>query len=266
MPETVAEHARAGGGRWTALRLWRSLNRKARWVYWRTLRAIGITRLLLGVGLGRVRELWIGDSHAVLLNSPRFPFPVLAPVRDGRFAWHLGPLLLHSVAVRGFPFPVEQVARLISRLPASRHLTCVFVFGEIDVRCHLAPRLEAGLDPAFVAKYVDRTSRLTECIGASRGVIVVPTPPSDDVQDHVFFPVAGSLAQRIEAHSWIRETLINTLRERQDPRLQILDLREALADADGRLRSELTSDGCHTNDEGRAVVRAHFLSLAESRR
>ena len=266
MPHTPTEGARAGVGGTTAPRIWINVRRKVRWVYFHTLLAIGVARLLLGLALGRVRELWIGDSHAVLLNSPRFPFPVLAPVRDGQFAWHVGPLLLHSVAVRGFPAQVERTAGVISRLPASRRLTCVFVFGEIDVRCHLAPRLEGGLDTAFVTRYVDRVISLMDRIGAPRAVIAVPTPPSDDVQDHVMFPVAGDLSQRIEAHSLVRQTLIDTLRDRDDPRLDLLDLREVLADADGRLLSELTDDGCHTNDEGRTVVRAHFVSqLAESR-
>jgi hypothetical protein len=266
MLHTPTEGARADGGRTTALQIWGSLRRKVRWLYFHTLLAIGVVRLLLGLALGRVRELWIGDSHAVLLNSPRFPFPVLAPVREGQFAWHVGPLLMHSVAARGFPAPVERVAAVIRRLPASRRLTCAFAFGEIDVRCHLAPRLEGGLDTAFVARYVDRVIALTDRIGAPRAVIVVPTPPSDDVQDHVMFPVAGDLAQRIEAHSRVRETLIETLRDRSDPRLHLLDLREVLADDTGRLRSELTDDGCHTNDEGRDVVRARFLSqLADSR-
>ena len=268
MPDTPTEGAltRADGGRSTAPRIWAYFRSKVRWVYFHTLLAIGIARLLLGLALGRVRELWIGDSHAVLLNSPRFPFPVLAPVRPGQFAWHVGPLLMHSVAVRGFPVPVERLAGVIRRLPASRRLTCVFVFGEIDVRCHLAPRLEGGLDTAFVARYVDRVISLMDRIGAPRGVVVVPTPPSDDVQDHVMFPVAGDLAERIECHTLVRDRLVATLRERGDARLDLLDLREVLADANGRLRSELTFDGCHTNDEGRAAVRSHFLSqLAESR-
>jgi hypothetical protein len=250
----------ADGGRSTAPRIWAYVRGKVRWVYFHTLLAIGTVRLLLGLALGRVRVLWIGDSHAVLLNSPRFPFPVLAPVREGQFAWHVGPLLMHSVAVRGFPFPVERLAGVIRLFPASRRLTCAFVFGEIDVRCHLAPRLEGGLDTAFVDRYVDRAIDLTERIGSPRGVIVVPTPPSDDVQDHVMFPVAGDLAQRIECHTLVRERLIAALRDRDDPRLDLLDLREVLADGNGRLRSELTDDGCHTNDEGRAAVRARFRS------
>ena len=243
------------------------LNRKARWTISRILEAVGITRLVVGLLSGRIRELWVGDSHAVLLNTPRFPFPTLAPVGDGRFVWHLGPRLLHSIAVNGFPSPVEPVARLISRLPASRRLTCVFVFGEIDVRCHLAPRLGAGLDPAFVAEYVDRAARLTEMVGARRSVVVVPTPPSDELADHVMFPIAGDLAQRIGAHSWVRDALIRAVDERGCSGMQVLDLRTPLADADGRLRSELTYDGCHTNDEGRAAVRAHLLAqLAQSQR
>src|SRR3954451_947918 len=102
MLDTPTEGARAGvhGGRTTAAGIWDHLRARVRGLYFHTLLSIGLVRLVLGLALGRVRELWIGDSHAVLLNSPRFPFPVLAPVREGQLAWHVGPLLMHSVATR----------------------------------------------------------------------------------------------------------------------------------------------------------------------
>ncbi|UMG91121.1 SGNH/GDSL hydrolase family protein [Nocardioides sp. TF02-7] len=217
------------------------------------LQASGITRLTAGLATGRVRELWIGDSHSVLLNTERFPL-WMGSVGEGRFVWHLGPRILHSIATNGFPPVVERVADRLRRLPASRRLTCFFVFGEIDVRCHLGPRVAAGIDDAFVTAYVDRAVALADRLGAARVVIVTPTPPSDHIADHVMFPIAGDVAQRTAAHRWLSDALVDAV-PAGDPRVGVLDLRAALADEDGRLPEALTYDGCHTNDAGRAAVR-----------
>lgn len=238
------------------------LERVARRTRSLALQGAGISRLTAGLATGRVRELWIGDSHSVLLNTDRFPL-WMGSVGEGRFVWHLGPRILHSIAANGFPPVVEWVADRVRRLPAARRLTCFFVFGEIDVRCHLAPRLSADLDASFVATYVDRATALAERFGARHVVIVTPTPPSDDIADHVMFPIAGDIAQRTAAHRWLSDALVDAV-PAGDPRVSVLDLRPALADDAGRLPAALTYDGCHTNDAGRAAVRrlveAHLTS------
>jgi len=230
---------------------------KIEWAARRTrasaIRAAGISRLTAGIATGRTRELWIGDSHSVLLNTERFPL-WMSPGPGGRFIWHLGPRIIHSVAANGFPPVVERTLRRLRRLPAARRVTCLFVFGEIDVRCHLAPRLTSGLDTDWVGRYVERAVALADSMGAARIVIVTPTPPSDAIEDHVMFPIAGDIVARTAAHRWLSDALVAAV-PAGDPRVSVLDLREALADEDGRLPEHLTYDGCHTNEAGRDAVR-----------
>ena len=232
----------------------------------RTIVGIGVSRLAAGLATGRVRELWIGDSHAVLLNTDRFPL-WLAPLGDGRFIWHLGPRIMHSVATNGFPPLAERSLRRLRRLPAARRLTCLVSFGEIDVRCHLADRLGpdgTGMDASWVSAYVDRAVALGETIGAARTVIVAPPPPSDEIADHAMFPIVGDIAARTAAHRWLCDALAAAV-PADDPRVSLLDLRPALADADGRLPADLTDDGCHTNETGRAAVRRLVLDHLSTR-
>jgi len=233
------------------------------------IQGVGITRLTTAVATGRVQELWVGDSHSVLLNTDRFPL-WMRSVGEGRFVWHLGPRILHSIATNGFPPVVEKVADRVRRLPPARRMTCFISFGEIDVRCHLVPRLGDDLDPSFVADYVRRAVALAERFGARRIVIVTPPPPSDDIEDHVMFPIAGDIDQRIAAQNWLTDAIVAAVDALEDPRVSALDLRDALADESGRLPSELTYDGCHTNDAGRAAVRrlveTHLTSNPAPRR
>ncbi len=204
-------------------------------------------------------ELWIGDSHAVLLNTGDFPIPVLSAVDGGRrYIWHLGPRLLYSIATNGFPPLVCRVARMAGRLRASQQLTCVFVFGEIDTRCHLAPRMRDGLPPNLAADYLDAVLGLARSVGSNRTFVVVPPPPSGLIKDHAQFPIAGTLEERQLAHQWLAEALVAAVGKRADPSCELLDLRQSLADADGLLRPELTYDGCHTNDAGRQAVRRQY--------
>ena len=221
-----------------------------------TIVGVGVARLSAGLAGGRIRELWVGDSHSVLLNTDRFPL-WMAPADDGRFIWHLGPRIMHSVATNGFPPVLERVLRGLGRLPASRRLTVLISFGEIDVRCHLADRL-GEQDPAWVRTYVERAVALADGLGAAHVVIVAPPPPSDSIADHVMFPISGDLAARTAAQTWLYDALAAAVAARADrrgPRVSLLEVGRALADAEGHMRADLTDDGCHTNAAGRAAVR-----------
>jgi hypothetical protein len=222
---------------------------------------IGMARLLRSLARGGVDELWIGDSHSVLLNTSRFPFPTLAPVDDRRWVWHLGPRLMFSMARDDLLPSVRRFARLAGRIQRARDVRYLFVFGEIDIRCHLAPRLQRGEHLDFITAYVDRVAALVRVLGGSRAVIVVPVPPAVDALDHSAFPVVGTPDERLAAHDALRRRLIEEAAGRSAPPVEVLDLTTALAGESGLLRDDLTDDGCHTNDAGRAVVREVALDF-----
>jgi hypothetical protein len=216
------------------------------------------TALLHGID-----ELWVGDSHAVLLNTGRFPV-LMESVGRGRFIWHVGPRILYSIATTGFPPFVERMARLLRRLPRRRPLTAVFVFGEIDVRCHLAPRLVAGMvDPDFVAAYVRRAVDLATAVDADRTVILVPPPPSSAPLEDIEYPVVGTLDERLAAQAWLRRAL-TAAAAAHNSRVQVIDSGPALSADDGIMRRELTDDGSHTNTAGRVAFRTHFEAALDA--
>lgn len=221
----------------------------------RAVGTIGLLRLLLALARGHVDEVWIGDSHSVQLNTGRPPSPGIEPVAPRRWVWHLGPRVMFSIARNDFPPMMRRAARLLRRVPAARRAAWIFTFGEIDIRCHLAPRIAEGEDFAFVARYVERVHALVGRIGAPSALVVVPVPPSVDVLDHAAFPVAGTPDERLAAHRAVRERLVAAAAGRTAPVIRLLDVTSSLADPIGLMRPEFTDDGCHTNEAGRAVVR-----------
>jgi len=217
---------------------------------------IGFARLAVAIARRRVDEVWFGDSHAVLFNTSRFPFPGLAPVDERRWVWHLGPRLMYSTARDGFLPALLRLVRVLRRVPAGQAVTWFVSYGEIDIRCHLAERLRDGADLGFVDRYVDRVRELAGAVGLAEIVIVVPPPPAVDSLDHDAFPVVGTPEERIAARRAVADRLATAATQHQAPRIRILDLGPALADPHGLLRADLTDDGCHTNDAGRARVRS----------
>jgi hypothetical protein len=227
---------------------------RLRWA--RTLGTLGLLRLLAAMARGGVAEVWVGDSHSVLLNAGRFPSFGIAPVSPGRWVWHLGPRVMFSIARNDLPPALRRLAR-IRWLRPGRGVAWFFVFGEIDIRCHLGPRMESGAaDLSFVDAYVERVHAFVDGIGAAAATVVVPVPPSVDVLDHAAFPVAGSFEVRLAAHQAVRDRLVSAAAiPHRGPIIRVLDLTEALADPTGLMLPEFTDDGCHTNDAGRTVVR-----------
>jgi len=217
----------------------------------------GFFRFLSALKRHEVDEVWVGDSHAVLLNTARFPFPTLAPTEEDerRWVWHMGPRLMFSISREGFDPVMMRWARLLRPERGSAEPTWFFVFGEIDVRCHLVPRLTAAPQMPFVARYVEQVRRFADRVGIDKAVVVVPIPPAVDVLDHSAFPVVGTPEQRLSAHRTLREHLIAVVAASGDARLRVVDATDVLAGPDDLLSEEFTDDGCHTNLAGRAAFR-----------
>jgi hypothetical protein len=225
--------------------------------------AVAVARLLLAARLGRLTELWIGDSHVAHHNDDEWPCPPLRAMANGRFVWHIGPRLMYSLARDGFPPRAVFVARLLGRIARAGHGPLVLVAGEIDIRCHLAPRLAgstAGL--GFPATYVVRGQALARLARSSGAIFVVPVPPSDDFGDAPGFPIKGTLGERIKAFEQLRQELLAAVALAPDPAVEVVDCTSELADSDGAMRSELTVDGCHVNAAGRQVVQARVAEAS----
>lgn len=223
----------------------------------RTQGYLGMLRFLTYALLGRVHEVWIGDSNAVHLNSATM-ITAMRRLPEGRWVVHLGPRVMYSIAKEGLPAPLLRMLRWTRRTPRAHHITWGFSFGEIDVRCHLAPRMsdpDAAL--AFVPVYLEHVRQAVRSSGARRGLVLAPTPPSATYPEQAGFPVVGTFVERVDATTALRDAMVKALAElpTEGPSIVLVDLIDDLADAKGGMREELTFDGLHTNEAGRAVFR-----------
>lgn len=198
--------------------------------------------LLLAMRRRRPTELWIGDSHAMSFNR-KITNSMFMRAQDGRLILRAGARLMYSVSRTGLPPEVLRVARLVNRFGRPGSLVPVFSAGEIDVRVHLASRADEPFD--FVAGYVDRCLEVAELLKARTVGFVVPPPPVEIPEDHVWFPINGTIQVRVAVHTKLRKALAEAIADR--PGTVLLDFTDVLAGPSGAMPLDLTSDGAHTN-------------------
>lgn len=223
---------------------------------------VGLFRLAVAIARGRVDQVWVGDSNAVFFGAEGFqPLGVGSSI-DRRWVWHLGPRLMYSVARDGFKPALHRAVRRLSRLPHGRDVVWVFSFGEIDNRCHLAPRVSAGESLDFVASYVERIRALVRDAAVPFGVVMIPVPPAVEQFVHDEFPVRGTNEERLATQGLLRKRLLDEIaRSSGRPEILALDVTEELSDDDGWYRSDVHTDGVHPNDAGREIAQAGLRRL-----
>ena len=198
----------------------------------------------------RRTELWIGDSHAVTVNRPG-TYSMFMRGPGGQLILRSGARLVYSIANKGFPPRVTRVARFVERFGRRGALVPIFLAGEIDVRVHLAERVDAPFD--WVAGYVERCMELARLLKADRVGFFVPPPPVDVREEDVGFPVRGTISERVQAHRKLRDALTSAVEP--IPNAVLIDFTEILAGPDGTMPPQATSDGAHTNLETVARIR-----------
>ncbi|PWN04917.1 hypothetical protein DJ010_04770 [Nocardioides silvaticus] len=215
------------------------------------------TRLLRAAFTGRLKEIWVGDSHAALTPARELGAP-LRHIEDGRWVCHLGPRLQFSIARQGLPPAVLRIFRLVGRAKNAKNVLWIYSFGEIDVRCHLVPRMEQPGTYDFVPQYLERIREAARATGSERVLVYVPPPESDVAEEQTGFPVVGTLEERTRALHLMRDAMHKAAAAMSDdgPRIVLVDCIDEFSDENGIWQWRYTYDGLHTNDEGRAVVRA----------
>jgi hypothetical protein len=198
--------------------------------------------LLVAMRRTRPTELWIGDSHAMSFNR-KITNSMFMRAPGRVLILRAGARLMYSVSRTGLPPEVLRVARLVNRFGRPGSLLPVFSAGEIDVRVHLASRADQPFD--FVAGYVQECIKVAALLKATTIAFVVPPPPVDIPEEHVWFPINGTVDERIGVHTKLRNTLAEAIAAVPDAVL--LDFTDVLAGPSGAMPLELTSDGAHTN-------------------
>jgi hypothetical protein len=203
-----------------------------------------------------VTELWIGDSHALTFNrkvtNGNF---VRGP--EGQIILRVGARLMHSLAVEGFPPRVLRTAQLLGRFGRPGAVIPIFSAGEIDVRVHLGSRLDDPL--TWVENYVTLCARVAQVMGAPRVGLIVPPPPADVRPEDVWYPVNGTIEERVMMHGRLRDALAAAVAKVSGagglPTAVLIDVTDELAGPSGAMRLELTYDGAHNSVAVIPVIR-----------
>lgn len=201
----------------------------------------------------RRTELWIGDSHAMALNR-KATNSMFCRGPEGQLILRAGARLMYSLARNGFPERVLRVARFVNRFGRPGALVPIFVAGEIDLRAHLPKRPDAPLD--WIAGYVDHCTQVARLLKADRVGFFVTPPPVDVPAEDIWFPILGTIEERVAIHRRLRDALAAVVS--RTPNAMLLDLTDTLARPDGGMPVELTYDGVHTNLAAVARVRARI--------
>ena len=209
-------------------------------------------RLVIAMRRRRPTELWIGDSHAMGINRP-VTNGMFMRGPDGMLVLRAGAKLMYSLARDGFPPRVMRVARFVHRFGRPGAFVPIFSAGDIDVRVHLPKRPEATFE--FVERYVEQCLSVAELFKATKIGFLVPPPPVDARPEEVWFPITGTMDDRLAA----QKRLVDALYEAAGkvPHAVLIDLTPVLSGPTGGMPVELTMDGAHTDAPTVERIRAH---------
>ena len=177
----------------------------------------------------------IGDSHA-----------------DKTFAWvrgverhHLGPITMKRAGHADDPLIPATLAGLALGPPD----VVIFCFGEIDVRCHVAPMLKDGtttsaLLGSWIDRYLNRLATL-DVRGARKAVLSLPPPTTLRHSYNKDFPVAGTTRERV---GYVREANRLLAAGCAAHGFVFVDIYAPFADPWGSLRRGKSDDSVHLAD------------------
>lgn len=172
-----------------------------------------------------------GDSHAAFCFD-RVP--------EAQIHW-LGPRTMHR-------FSLEADSVLPTRVAtAAPGDVFVFVFGEIDIRCHILNIAErngtqvSAVVEELVGRYVSSVALAMPRYKGCRAVLMQPPFPSDR-RPNPEFPFVGTLDQRVEAHQILSSQMRSEAAKRG---LLYLEIPKKYSTSGGGLRRMYSDDGVH---------------------
>ena len=207
--------------------------------------------LLVAMRRRRPTELWIGDSNAMGTNHDVVSSMFMRG-SDGQLILRGGAKLMYSVARDGWPPRISRVVRLIRPFVRPGSLVPIFSAGEIDIRVHMTKRPDEEI--TYAGPYVERCEDIVRQLKADKSGYLFPPPQCTRAQEEVWFPMVGSLEQRVANAARMRTAIAAAVDE--VPHAQLLDFNDILTDpATGGIRPEFTDDGVHTNLAAVARIR-----------
>ena len=212
-----------------------------------------------------------GDSHAYYCFSNAqekgeweersvFRFKRRGLMRYLRFDIHyLGSVTMHRVGRDGFA--ILNVGGIVRQGD-----TLVFVFGEIDVRCHIGKqRDEKGrsLDEiinTLVKNYFRTISANVQLCPDVKVVVMGTVPPRDPAPEFLSLPIYGSLEDRVQVNNALCDALAAACLEHG---YYFLDIRPDLSNSDGSMAFELSDGIVHVGLPHNRIIKEELLTLIE---
>lgn len=172
-----------------------------------------------------------GDSHSFSFSEiPNF-----------EIHW-LGPVTMHRIGRDGKSF------LNVKNFGVNENDTCIFVFGEIDVRAHIFKQKNLGREvPEIIEdlsrRYVDVIESIRQDFFSLNCIIYNVTPPCD-FHENPSFPRVGSLHDRVQATLQLNKSIQQKCILKS---IQFIDLYEILSDREGILRYEISDQTVHVS-------------------
>ncbi len=209
----------------------------------------------------------IGDSHAksCFSNNPIDYFGYTEHtkfiINNHWFAqcmvnW-IGSITMHRVGRDGLRI-VD-----VRRLPIKHGDIVIFVFGEIDVRCHIGKQRDQSrrsLDEiidTLVTNYLATVRKNKEFMPQAYTVIMGILPPTDQAFNHVL-PFYGTLNDRIEITKLLNQRLSLAC---QDAGILFLDIYDLFANAQGALNPALSDGIVHVHVAHNYLLKQKLINM-----
>lgn len=182
----------------------------------------------------------VGDSHVR-------PFKGIM----GGAINHLGPITMHRVGRDGL-----RIVDLHA-MGVREETVVVYVFGEIDVRCHIGKQRDVkGRDldeviQTLVENYLRTISQNRSRYQNQVPIVCSVTPPTD-VTYNPEFPYWGTLSDRIEITQKLNEELRHMCKAYG---VLFLDIYSHYADSQGSLHSALSDGNVHIDAQHNGFIR-----------
>jgi len=143
--------------------------------------------------------------------------------------------------------------------------TVLFVFGEIDVRCHIVKQRDAGrgLDEIIAtlgSNYINAVMRYRRKFGNLDCIVQLVVPPTDQGYNPKF-PFYGSLEERIKINGLLNEGLKLYC---GNNRIKVLDLTDVLSARDGQFDPRLSDGSVHCGKKAFLLVENKLLPKLNS--
>ncbi len=199
----------------------------------------------------------IGDSHAKFCFDSGSCYDPEYPILDFLKVHWLGPITMHRVGRDGLAF------LNLKNLKVRENDVVVFVFGEIDVRCHIGRirdrdnKSEKEIITDLVQRYFT-TILLNKNLFQNLKILVCTVIPPSDLIYNKNFPFYGDLEDRISLTIKLNNTIknigINNI-------ATILDIYNPFVDSEGKLEKKYSDGNIHIASSNNSLFRKKLAKL-----